>query len=162
MKKIASILFLVLAVVFTTDAQQKRKRMKREQMTPEQQTTLAVKKMALALELSEAQQRKVKPILLAEMTARAAARKQMQQARKNQEKASAKKRFETANAHLDRQLAFQKKMKSILNAEQFEKFRKMQARRKMAGKKRMEMRRKKIAWKKKEAEKKKWEEENKN
>ena len=148
MKKIASIILLVFAVVFTTDAQQKRKRMRKEKMTPEQSATLAVKRMALNLELSDAQQRKIKPLLVAQMKEKQALWKEIKKAKTEKEKITAEKRFKEANARLDSQLAFQKKMKTILNAEQYEKFKKMQAAKKRIGKRkkgamkrRMKMRR---------------------
>ena len=61
MKKLA----LALAFIFTVSAgfsQQKRKMRKADHMTPEQRTTLTVKKLTLALELDKAQARKVKAL----------------------------------------------------------------------------------------------------
>lgn len=137
MKKIVSLIVLVFAIVFSTSAQKKRKRIQKERMTPEQHATLAVKKMALHLELSDAQQRKIKPLVLAQAKEKHAAWKQMKEARGKKQEISAEKRFKNANARLDSQIAFQRKMKSILNAEQFEKFKKSQVLRKRMGKRRM-------------------------
>lgn len=136
MKKIVSVLLLVFAVVFTTDAQHKRKKMRKERMTPEQHATLAVKKMTLHLELSDAQQRKIKPLLLAQAKEKHAMLKKMKEAKDKKEQISAEKKFKKASAHLDRQIAFQRKMKTILNAEQYEKFKKMHNARKRMMKRR--------------------------
>ena len=69
MKKIISILVLVFAVTFTTQAQKKRgeRGQKESKLTIEQHTTLAVKKMTLALDLSDKQQKQIKPLLMAKM-----------------------------------------------------------------------------------------------
>ena len=64
MKKIISILVLVFAVTFTTQAQKKRgeRGENGSKLTIEQHTTLAVKKMTLALDLSDKQQKQIKPL----------------------------------------------------------------------------------------------------
>jgi hypothetical protein len=62
MKKLASILVLVFAFSLTTLAQNKEKR-DCVKMTTEQQTDLAVKKMTLALDLSDKQQSQIKPLI---------------------------------------------------------------------------------------------------
>jgi hypothetical protein len=61
MKKVA----LLLAFIFTVSSgfsQQRKKMRKAEHMTPEQRTTLTVKKLTLALDLDKAQARKVKAL----------------------------------------------------------------------------------------------------
>ncbi len=146
MKKIASIILLIFVVVFTTDAQQKRKRFIKEKMTPEQHATLAVKKMTLFLELSDAQQRKIKPLFIAQAKEKHAMWEQMKAAKDKKKQISAEQRFKNANSRLDSQIEFQRKMKSILSAEQYEKFKKAKAVKKRKGrkmgavKKRMKMR----------------------
>ncbi|WP_299056972.1 Spy/CpxP family protein refolding chaperone [uncultured Polaribacter sp.] len=128
MKKLVSILSLVLAITFGVQAQEKKDG-KRVKLSEEQQTNLAIKKMTLALDLSEKQQAEIKPILMA----KAAERKSMMEQRKADREA--KKRptdsevYKKRMSHLDNQIAMKKKMKSILNKEQFEKFEKMQKRR---------------------------------
>ncbi|MCI2229136.1 hypothetical protein MC378_08155 [Polaribacter sp. MSW13] len=72
MKKLASILVLVFAFTITTQAQKKRKQ-KRPQFTTEQQVDLAVKKMTLDLDLTDAQQRKIRPLINAQIADRKAA-----------------------------------------------------------------------------------------
>tara|TARA_R110001632_G_scaffold18712_15_gene57682 strand:- start:105 stop:572 length:468 start_codon:yes stop_codon:yes gene_type:complete len=122
MKKIASLLILVFAFSLTMQAQKKRKRMPKEKLTVEQQATLAVKKMALELELTAAQQRKLTPIITKQITERRAQGDKMRKAREEKKKVEATERYDRANKMLDKRLAFQKEMKSILTTEQFEKF----------------------------------------
>lgn len=142
MKKIVSVLILVFAFTLTTQAQKKRKKMMaKEKLTVEQQATLAIKKMALQLELTDAQQRKLKPLITKQLKERRAQREKMIKAKKME----ADQRYERANKMLDKKLAFQKEMKSILNAEQYEKFKKASKRRQMGMKKRMAMKKKKMA-----------------
>ncbi|WP_405608942.1 hypothetical protein [Polaribacter sp. Asnod1-A03] len=131
MKKIASILVLVIAVTFTTQAQKKRGQ-KGPKFTTEQQSTLAVKKMALTLDLSEKQQNQIKPILMTQMEERKA---EMEKRKANKDeprqRPTADQMFAMQNKRLDNQIMMKNKMKDILNEEQFEKFEKMQKGRKM-------------------------------
>ncbi|MCG1036229.1 hypothetical protein [Polaribacter sargassicola] len=131
MKKIVSILVLVMAVTFTTQAQRKGGQ-KGPKFTPEQQATLAVKKMALALDLTDKQQNQIKPILTAQIEERKA---EMEKRKANKDeprqKPTADELFAMQNKRLDNQIMMKNKMKNILNEEQFEKFEKMQKGRKM-------------------------------
>ena len=140
MKKVVSILVLVLAFSFTTQAQRKHKKGDFSTLTSEQKATLGVKKMALALDLSDAQQRQVKPLLKQQMEERKAAYTKMKAAKEAGKKPTADQRFKMQNARLDKQLAFQNRMKKILNDEQFEKFKKMKRHMKGKAKKKMKKR----------------------
>jgi len=133
MRKLAGILILVFAFTMTTQAQKRYKKERLEKFSTEQQTTLAVKKMALALDLSESQQRKVTPLIARQIIVKQKMREKKQALRESNKRLSADERFENANALLDRQLIFQKKMKEILNDEQFAQFRKMNNRKKAMG-----------------------------
>ena len=104
-------------------------------MTPEQVATLKTKKLALALDLTEAQQKQMMQIELEN----AKLRNEIRAERKEKgEKPDADERFEMANARLEKQLAHQAKMKEILTDEQYLQWKKMNHRR-HHGKKRMEM-----------------------
>lgn len=153
MKKIASILILVFAFTLTTQAQKRGKRMQKEQMTVAQQTTLAVKKMTLALELSDAQQRKVTPLISAQIIDRRAQFEKMKKFKEEKKMPSAEERFNNQNSRLDKQIAFQTEMKSILNKEQYEKFQKMAKARKRGAREKMQKRRK-MKWLKEKKERK--------
>ena len=113
MRKIASVLVLVFAFTLTTQAQKKRKRMQKEKLTVEQQATLAIKKMTLALELTDAQQRKLKPIITKQITERRAQFEQMKKQREEKKKLESKERYEKQNEMLDKKIAFQFFMKAI-------------------------------------------------
>lgn len=148
MKKLASLLVLVFAFTLNAQAQKKHKRKHKEKMTAEQQATLAVKKMTLALELSESQQRQVKPLVLAQINDKRKAHEMMKKHREEKKEISADDRYKMANAKLDNEIAFQRKMKSILNEGQYEKFQKMKKMRKL--RKGKAMKRRKMMKKRKE------------
>lgn len=134
MKKIASILILVFAFTFSTQAQRNR-RDKAPQLSIEQHTELAVKKMTLVLDLSKKQQNELKPLLRAQGAEKKAAMQKRKEARKSKNKPTADQIFAMKNKQLDSQIAFKSKMKDILNKEQFEKFEKMKKGRRMKGNK---------------------------
>ncbi len=140
MKKIASILILVFAFTLTTQAQKRGKRMQKEQMTVEQQTILEVKKMTLALELSDAQQRKIQPLVAAKVSDRRAQFERMKKLREEKKMPTADERFKNQNERLDKEIAYQKEMKSILNKDQYEKFQKIAKARKRGAKHKMKKR----------------------
>ncbi|KOY51142.1 hypothetical protein [Polaribacter dokdonensis] len=134
MKKIASILVLVFVFTFTSQAQQKRKN-KRPNFSIEQRTELAVKKMTLALDLSEKQQDEIKPLLMAQAEDRKTAMEKRKALRDEEKKPTADELFAMKNQQLEAKIEFKNKMKDILKAEQFEKFEKMAKNRKQKGKK---------------------------
>lgn len=141
MKKVVSVLVLVLA--FTINAQAQKKRHKKgdfEKLTSEQKATLSVKKMALALDLSDSQQRQIKPLIKQQIEEKKAAYARIKAAKEAGKKPTADERFKMQNARLDKQLAFQNSMKRILNDEQFEKFKKMKRHMKGKAKKKMKKR----------------------
>lgn len=143
MKKIASILVLVFAFSITTQAQKREKKQEHEKLSVNQQATLVVKKMALELDLSETQQQKLSPIISKQIEEKKAGFEKMKAARKSDKKPTADERYAFANARLDKQIAFKKDMKNILNKEQFEKFEKMKKSRKDKMGKKMKMMKKK-------------------
>jgi hypothetical protein len=134
MKKIASILVLVFCFTLTTQAQKKRKD-KRPKLSVEQYSELAVKKMTLALDLSEKQQNQIAPLIKAKATERKAAMEKRKEMKKNGTKPTADEIYAMKNKQLDNKIAFKNKMKDILSKEQFEKFEKMAKRKMQKGKK---------------------------
>lgn len=133
MKKTASILLLVFAITFTTQAQQNR-RNKRPNFSIEQSTELAIKRITLALDLSSKQQNEIKPLLMVQAENRKAAMKKRKAARDEDKKPSSDEIFAKKSQQLQARIEFKNKMKDILNAEQFEKFVKMSENRKRKGK----------------------------
>lgn len=135
MKKVITLLVLVFAFIFSTQGQNKKAK-RASKLTIEQQTTLAVKKMTLALDLSEKQQNDIKPILMAKITERKMAIKKRKAAKKAKERPSADEIYEMKMKQLDGLILIKSKMKNILDEKQYERFEEMQKRRmKMALKK---------------------------
>ncbi|WP_299670323.1 hypothetical protein [uncultured Polaribacter sp.] len=136
MKNLASILVFVFAFTITTQAQKNRKQ-ERPQLTVEQHTDLAIKKMTLALDLSEKQQNKIKPLIASKMAERKAFMEKRKANKKEEKKPTSDEIYAAKSKMLDQQIAMKNSMREILNKEQFEKFEKMQKKRKMKGKKKM-------------------------
>jgi len=137
MKKVITLFVLVFAFTFSTQGQNKKAK-RASKLTIEQQTTLAVKKMTLALDLSEKQQNDIKPILMAKITERKMAIKKRKAAKKTKERPSADEIYEMKIKQLDGLILIKSKMKNILDEKQYERFEEMQKRRmKMALKKKM-------------------------
>ncbi|MGB0879903.1 MAG: hypothetical protein ACPGTO_05005 [Polaribacter sp.] len=124
-KKIVSILVVVFAFTLVAQAQKRGKKMKGSELSVEQQTTLAVKKLTLALDLTDAQQRQIRSLIATKITDRKAHFKKMKVAKKEGKKLSADERYAKVNEHLDKEIAMQNNMKRILNDEQYAKFKKM-------------------------------------
>lgn len=110
--------FLVLSLLccFVFSAQAQKKQHKKPEFTVEQQTTLDVKKMTLALDLSSSQQEKMRPVLLEMNTKKQAA---MAERGKNKNTLSTDELYSKMIAKLDDQIAFQQKIKDILKKDQY-------------------------------------------
>lgn len=145
MKNILTLYFLVIGFVLTTQAQKERKK-DSEKLTTEQQAELSVKKMTLKLDLTSDQQRKIKPLIaekIAERKAFKEKRKAMKKSGEKRKKLSTDQRFEKKNKALDNKIAFKNKMKNILNKEQYEKFKKMNAKKMRNSKKKISKKKRK-------------------
>jgi len=148
MKKVIFLLAFILTV--SSGFSQKRKRVHQANtMTPEQRTTLAVKKMTLALDLDKNQAKKV-AVLFTKMSKKRIAkgqkvrkermvkREKMMKERKagklkkgHKGKMRVKKRgqnFDAQNKALDHMIAMQSEMKKILTKEQYATYKKMKKR----------------------------------
>lgn len=112
-------------------------------LTPEQIATLQTKKMALRLDLTEAQQKEIYKINLANSKERKAKIEEIKKLRENNEKPSKEDRYNMMNGRLDKQIAMKKKMKSILSEEQYKRFERGAKQKKTRGKKAMKARSKK-------------------
>lgn len=125
MKKHILTAVLAMVIAFSANAQHGPKKQHKPQFTPEQIVVLKLKKMTLALDLSEAQSNKLRPIFFEQVEKR----KAMMEQRKNNkgQKPSKEVGFKKMNERLDEQIATKKKIKKILNKEQFERFEKMVA-----------------------------------
>ncbi|MDH3698620.1 MAG: hypothetical protein OER83_07800 [Flavobacteriaceae bacterium] len=100
---------------------------KKDKLTAEQRSVLQTKKLTLALDLTTDQQEQMQAVLLKkeeERDVRMAARKEMQEEQDPKE-LSSEKRFEKMNERLDALIAHKKEIKTILSADQFEKWEKL-------------------------------------
>ena len=121
------IFLAVLLVGFTSWSQQpesnkkelrKERKQRMNEFSPEQQAALRTKKLALHLDLSEAQQQQVQPIILEMLLLR------KERTNVNYETLSTAQRFELRSDGLDKQLEMKQKMKNILSEVQYEKWEK--------------------------------------
>ncbi|WP_431165946.1 hypothetical protein [Tenacibaculum halocynthiae] len=140
MKKIIGFLVFAISISTSVNAQKEKK----ERMTVEQQSELAVKKMALKLDLTDSQQRRVKPLLAEQINDKKELRSKRKAMKESGKKPSADERYAVANSRLNKLIAFKTEMKSILNEKQYERFEKMTAKkmhkRKKKAKKKMHKR----------------------
>ncbi|OUR92685.1 hypothetical protein A9Q87_06505 [Flavobacteriales bacterium 34_180_T64] len=139
MKKL--VLVAIALITVQAFAQEKKREHKRQGLenktemhkdfTPEELATLQTKKMTLHLDLTEAQQNKILALNIEQAKLRKAKIDERQKKMENQtdEKPSKEARLKMMNEKLDHQIEMKKKMKVILNAEQFEKWEKMQQKR---------------------------------
>lgn len=135
MKKILMAI-LVMATISVTaqDHNMKGKRGDLKDLSPEQVATLQTKKMTLALDLNESQQAKIKTILTEDATARKAKMEERKASKEDGKKVlTAEEKYARQNERLDHQIARKEEMRSILSADQFEKWEKMSHRKKMRG-----------------------------
>lgn len=114
-------------------------------LSPEQMATLKTKKMTLALDLTESQQKKIYDLSLREATERKAKmearKKEMENAKGKKPELSSDEKFKRANEKIDKQIAVKKELSSILTREQMQKLEEMK-KRKMMKKKKVHMRKK--------------------
>lgn len=137
MKKLL-LIAIALITVSATAQERKRERQKRgehqivqqfKDFSPEEIATLQTKRMALELDLSEAQQKQIQTIHLEQAKARKTEMETREKMREDgkEKQPSKEDRFNRANRQLDSRIALKAKMKDILNKEQFEKWEKSKA-----------------------------------
>jgi len=125
MKTIVRILILFFAFTLSMQAQKKQHHKKLEKFSVDQKANLMVKKLTLKLDLSQKQQKNLKPLLIKKISEKKALRDMKKTAKKEKTKFSANERYAMMNSRLEKQIAFKKELKQILNKEQFEKFEKL-------------------------------------
>ena len=101
-------------------AQNKKRGFNKSDMTPEQMAEIQTKKMALHLDLTDAQQKKIFNLNKEQAIKRVAKRKEMQALRDKDEKPKDRNSFENQKSRLDAQLAHQDSMKEILSEDQYQ------------------------------------------
>ena len=129
MAKIISLLALLICFSLTTNAQKKQLFKNKKRLTTEQLTTLKVKKITLELELSEVQQNKLTPVIAKLISERGIEVNRMRGSKDKVKNIDASNRYQMANRILDRKIMFQKEMRTILNEEQFKKFKTLEKKR---------------------------------
>ena len=132
MKKI--IVLIALMVMTVTQAQEGRQGQRGERMkdvSPQEMATVQSKKLTLALDLSDQQEKDVYQILLKQ----AEKRKANKISREDREKLTDEQKKEARLKMLDEKIAVKRSMKKILNNDQYAKWEKMmQQRAKKRGK----------------------------
>lgn len=88
-------------------------------MTPEQVATLSSKRLALALDLTEAQRGQVMELQLERVKERRATMEDRKQSEGQGTALSPAERYERLNERLDRKLAYKASMKKILSEKQY-------------------------------------------
>ncbi|MEE9362761.1 MAG: hypothetical protein V3U92_09200 [Cellulophaga sp.] len=128
MKK--TVLVIALLVGLTTMAQKEKQHKQRvmKDLTAEQIATLRTKKMTLALDLTETQQKQVQKLNIENATFHKKRMEERSASRESGERKrlSSEERYAMQNAQLDRRIAQQQKVKQILNEEQYSQWKKMQ------------------------------------
>lgn len=142
MKKLMMILIAVATLQVAAQDQKRELRKQgtesRTPFTPEEMAQLQAKRMVLTLDLNEKQQKEMSALLLEQAKLRQSERDAFKKSKKDAEQKSVSKeeRFKMANAKLDQQIEMNKKMKTILTAEQYEKWNKANKKHNYQGKKR--------------------------
>lgn len=132
MKKAVAILMVALGLTATAQAQ-KGKKGNFEKLTPTQKTELAVKKMTLKLDLTPNQASQIKPLIAKKMEDKKVMFEKRKALKESGKKPTANERYAMKTAKLDKQIAFKKEMKRILNEKQYEKFEIISARKMKKG-----------------------------
>lgn len=122
MKKLS--LLVIMLISISAFSQQKRYLHKADMsdMSSEEIATLHTKKLTLLLDLDQAQQLEIKKFSQEKAEERKALLAEHKKMSGEDLEKFKENRFERMNAHLDKQLVHQEKMKQILNEEQFKKW----------------------------------------
>lgn len=117
---IALLGFNAIAQKKDTSKREARTEMKKnfQSLTPEQRAELKSKKMTLALDLSEKQQKEVERLY----TKEAKERETLKEEGKSRKELSDSERFDKRTQMMDKLIAYKKEMKSILNDAQYAKW----------------------------------------
>ena len=116
MKKLMIILLLGSSLISFGQKESKQKKMYAD-FSPEQHAVLQTKKMALALDLSDSQQKQM--LDLNKKWAAVKAKKRTEMKALNKEEMSSTERFNHMNAMLDEKLVHQNELKKILSEDQY-------------------------------------------
>jgi len=98
----------------------------------------------LELELSEVQQKKLTPVITKLISERKIEADRMRESKNELKNIDASNRYQMANKILDRKIMFQKEMRTILNEEQFKKFKRLEKKRNQKMKNRIHQKKKRF------------------
>ncbi|MGB6154137.1 MAG: hypothetical protein WBG48_19290 [Pricia sp.] len=127
MKKAIVVLLCLVGMTAVAQKGEKQQRDDKNDMTPEQMATLKTKKMTLALDLTDAQQKQIQSLNLENAKSRVA-RREERKARKEDDQAkrpTSDEHFAMQNKRLDQMIAHKAQMKDILSEEQYSQWEKM-------------------------------------
>lgn len=127
MKKVIVVLLCMASMSAIAQREERQQRGGPNQMTPEQTATLRTKKMALALDLTDAQQKQMQTLNLENAKTRQAAMEKRKARKENGEskKPTSDERYAMKNERLDRMIAQKTQIKEILSNEQYAKWEKI-------------------------------------
>lgn len=135
---------LVAFVTLNASAQEppkiKRHKGTRGDMSVAQLAILHTKKLTLALDLTEDQQKEIVKISMEEVRSKKAKRAEMEAKKDGREwkRPTTDEQFEMENAFLNRQIAHHQQMKEILTDDQYQLWKKLKLQKAMNGQKRMQ------------------------
>lgn len=112
---------LAMAMMMGVAGTAQEKKARHEQLKPEQKAELQVKKMTLALDLDDKQQKEVKALLTEKARERETLGKEHMAKQEAGQKLTAEERFALKSRILDEKIEMKTAMKKILNDRQFEK-----------------------------------------
>lgn len=116
---------LAMAMIVGIGANAQNRKEHGEPLKPEQRAELQAKKMTLALDLNEKQQKDVQQLLIEKGKQRAEFRRQHMADRQVGKKLTADDRFAMKSKMLDDRIAMNREMKKILTQDQFNRLEKM-------------------------------------
>ncbi len=134
MKKVI-LLVCILTIALPATAQERETKSRKEvkknhlkDLSPEQRAELKTKHMALALDLSDKQQREILELNTAVARDRQKKMESRKAIKESGKTLTSDEKFKMKSEQLDRQLEVQKKLKSILTQEQYDQWKKMKSR----------------------------------
>lgn len=127
MKKVIVVLIFMVGMTAMAQQGERQHRDGMHQMTPEQTATLKTKKMTLALDLTDAQQKQIQSLNLENAKTRKATMEKRKAKKGDGEskKPTSDERYALKNERLDKMIAHKADMKDILSPEQYGKWEKM-------------------------------------
>lgn len=127
MKKVIVVLLCMASMSSIAQKKERPQRSGLDQMTPEQTATLNTKKMVLALDLTDGQQKQIQTLYLQNAKTRKAKMEERKALKESGElkRPTSDERYTMKNDRLDAMIAQKAEMKDILSSEQYVKWEKM-------------------------------------